>query len=287
MDGSDERDVGGGGASAPYALAGMAGRTRTSEPPVDPAARPEPPRPPDPVVHRGTGSPTSRRQTLTTAAAVCVIAASLAVVGWINWTVGQSSPPGGRYAVVDAPPDAAGSRPPDVRSSPQPLVPLLPPDRATGPKTGSSSRKPTSPAGRGTTPRPTAPVTGPAGAISGYAGKCLHVPGDKPVDGIPVEMIGCDGGPGERWTVASDGTVRAFGKCLEIVGDQVVDGAAVRLSTCNGGPGQQWRFTAGRDLVNPKADKCLDVRDFNLNDGALVQLWTCAGGPNQKWSVPA
>lgn len=130
-------------------------------------------------------------------------------------------------------------------------------------------------------------MTGPVGAISGYAGKCLQVPGDNPADGIPVEMTGCVGSPGEQWTMGSDGTIRAFGKCLGVVGDQSVDGAGVQLTTCHGDSGQQWRFTAGRDLVNPQADKCLDVKDFNPIDGALLQLWTCVGSANQKWSVPA
>jgi len=229
------------------------------------------------------------RSLLMTAAAVCVIAASLAVVGWINWNAGTSAASGGRYAVVETPPDADGPVPPAVPSSPQPLVPLLPPDLATrnAPRTGSPHR-PATPSDRTVPPRPqTHPVTGPIGAIGGYAGKCLQVPGDPPAEGVQVEMIGCDGHPGERWTLASDGTIRAYGKCLNVAGDAAVNGVGVQLSACHGGPGQQWRFTTGRDLVNANAGKCLDVRDFNPGEGALVQVWTCTGSANQKWSIPA
>jgi hypothetical protein len=286
MDGNDEGNAGDGAASAPRALVGVLGRPEAG-------GQPAAPRTAEPAAGGDAGPPGPLpgrfRPTLTTAAAVCVIAASLSVVGWIHLTVGDSAPPGGRYAVVDPPPDAGGSLPAQVRASPQPLVPLLPPDRDDGPRTGTQPGKaaPATPSGRAGTSRPATHVTGPAGAISGYPGKCLHVPGDNPADGLPVEMKACDGSPGESWTLASDGTVRAFGRCLGVAGGQTANGAGVQLSACRGTAGQQWRFTAGRDLVNPHAGKCLDVKDFAVADGALVQIWTCVGGPNQKWSVPA
>jgi hypothetical protein len=281
MDGNDRSDAGDDAASAPPALVGVLGRSRDGETPASPVDSGDQPAAPGPM-------PGRLRPTLTTAAAVCVVAASLSVVGWIHTTTGVSAPPGGRYAVVDTPPDAGGSGPPRVRASPQPLVPLLPPDRDGDPKTGSqpSRAAPATSPGRAASSRPAAHVTGPAGVISGYPGKCLHVPGDKPGDGIPVEIRACDGSPGENWAMASDGTVRAFGKCLGVAGDQALNGTVVQLSACRGTAGQQWRSTAGRDLVNPHAGKCLDVKDFTITDGAVVQIWTCVGGPNQKWSVP-
>jgi hypothetical protein len=228
------------------------------------------------AVERAAGPPDMRparaRSTLLTTAAVCVIAACLAVVGWVHSSMRDAADESRRYAVAEPPAPAA--------TSPQPLVPLLPPD-ATG-KGVARSAKPL----RTATSRPVPAVTGPAGAISGYAGKCLRVPGDHPVDGIPVEMTACDASAGQRWIMARDGTVRALGKCLEVLGGQAADGARIQVAACRGGAAQQWRFTAGRDLVNPAADKCLDVKDFDAADGAALQLWTCAGSANQKWSVP-
>ena len=285
MDGNDRSNAGDGAASAPRARVGVLGRPRDGE--TAPAV----------PVEAGAGGgagpsgprPGRFRPTLTTAAAVCVIAASLSVVGWIHTTDRVSAPPGGRYAVVDTPPDAGGSPSPQVRLSPQPLVPLLPPDRDSDPRTGSqpSRAAAATPSGRAASSRPATSVTGPVGVISGYPGKCLHVPGDNPADGLQVEMRACDRSPGESWTMASDGTVRAFGRCLGVVGDQTVNGTGVQLSACRGAAGQQWRFTAGRDLVNPHAGMCLDVTDFAVIDGAQLQIWTCVGGLNQKWSVPA
>jgi hypothetical protein len=270
MDGNDEHHPDGGDATASRARVAVLGPVRSGGTPPESV-------PIGPLAPRRGRS----RQTLVTAAAVCVIAASLSVMGWIHSR--ESAAPGGRYAVVDTPPDAA----PQTRVSPQPLVPLLPPDLNA--KTGSPRSKPASaaPSGRAATSRPSTRVTGPVGAIAGYPGRCLHVPGDNPLNGVPVEMTSCDADPGQLWTMASDGTIRAFGKCLTVAGDLTVNGTGVQLSACRGSAGQQWRFTTGRDLVNPHADKCLDVKDFTLTDGALLQVWTCVGGPNQKWSVPA
>jgi hypothetical protein len=279
MDGNDGHHPHGGDASASRARVAVLGPLRGSGAPsatvaIEPGSDVAEPRAP----RHGR-----RRQTLVVVAAVCVIAASLSVMGWIHSM--ESAPPGGRYAVVDIPPDAA--LPPQTRVSPQPLVPLLPPDRDA--KTASPRNKPATaaPSGRASASRPSARVTGPVGAIAGYPGRCLDVPGENPLDGVPVEMTSCDGSPGELWTMASDGTVRAFGKCLTVAGDQAANGTGVQLSACHGSAGQQWRFSTGRDLVNPHADKCLDVKDFTLTNGALLQVWTCVGGPNQKWSVPA
>jgi ricin-type beta-trefoil lectin protein len=278
MDGNGGHRLGGALATrARVALIGPPRAEGTSPPPI--VDEPEAPH---------TPVPGRIRPALVTAAAVCVIAASLSLVGWIHSQVGDAVPPGGTYAVVETPPDAGGLLPPNVRTSPQPLVPLLPPDRAPAASPRASRSGAAKPSGPAATPRPVPRrVTGLAGVITGYAGRCLHVTGDVAVDGIPVEMTACDGRAGERWTMASDGTVRALGKCLNAVGDQVADGTGVQLAGCHGTAGQQWRFTAGRDLVNPHADKCLDVKDFDLGDRALVQLWTCVGGPNQKWAVPA
>jgi hypothetical protein len=229
--------------------------------------------------------PAGNRSTLLTAAAVCVMAAALAIVGWAHSTM-RDAADGGRYSVVETPPGP----PRATATSPQPLVPLLPPGPTSRgeARTGSARPRSATPTPRAATSKPAAPaVTGPAGMISGYAGKCLHVPGNNPLDGMPIEMTACDGSAGERWTMASDGTIRALGKCLDVMGDPAADGARIQLFACRGTAGQQWRFTAGGDLINPGAGKCLDVRDFNLGDGAALQLWTCVGGVNQKWSVPA
>jgi predicted Ser/Thr protein kinase len=113
--------------------------------------------------------------------------------------------------------------------------------------------------------------------------KCLDV-GDR--NGPVVLMSACAGAARQVWNLADDGTVRSGGRCLSIERASTADGALVGLAGCTGSTGQRWRYTAGRDLVNPRADKCLDIRDRATSDGARLQLWSCAGTSNQKWALP-
>jgi beta-glucanase (GH16 family) len=131
------------------------------------------------------------------------------------------------------------------------------------------------------------PGGGATGPITGLAGKCVDVAAANSANGTQVQLYGCNGTDAQRWTLGSDGTVRALGKCLDVSGGSTADGARVQLWDCNGSGAQRWTSTAGRDLVNPQADKCLDVTGNNSADGTPLQIWSCTGGANQKWTVPA
>jgi hypothetical protein len=98
---------------------------------------------------------------------------------------------------------------------------------------------------------------GATGPITGLAGKCVDVEAANVADGTRVQLYTCNGTNAQRWTVGSDGTIRALGKCLDVSGGATADGARVQFWTCNGTGAQRWTYTAGRDLVNPQADKCL------------------------------
>ena len=128
--------------------------------------------------------------------------------------------------------------------------------------------------------------SGRTGQITGLAGKCLDVAWGDTANGTPVQIHDCSGNAAQRWTVGTDGTIRALGKCLDVSGAGKADGTAVQLWECNGSAAQQWVVTAARDIVNPNADKCLDVKDNNAANGTKVQIWTCTGAANQKWTAP-
>ncbi|MGA5317179.1 lectin [Streptomyces pseudogriseolus] len=123
------------------------------------------------------------------------------------------------------------------------------------------------------------------GAIRGLAGKCVDVAGANTANGTPVQLYDCNGTTAQRWTVGSDGTIRALGKCLDVASGGTADGTPVQLWDCNGTAAQRWVVTAARDIVNPQADKCLDVTGNNSANGTRLQIWTCAGTANQKWTV--
>ncbi len=124
-----------------------------------------------------------------------------------------------------------------------------------------------------------------SGAIRGLADKCVDVAGANPANGTPVQLYDCNGTAAQRWTVGSDGTIRALGKCLDVTGNGTADGSTVQLWDCTGGPNQRWTVTAAHDIVNPQADKCLDVTGNNPANGTRLQIWSCTGGANQKWTV--
>ncbi|MFH8800831.1 ricin-type beta-trefoil lectin domain protein [Streptomyces sp. NPDC017936] len=129
---------------------------------------------------------------------------------------------------------------------------------------------------------------GTTGSLSGLAGKCLDVAGAGTADGTAVQLHTCNGTAAQRWTVGSDGSVRALGKCLDVSGASTADGARVQLYTCNGSSAQRWSYDpATHDVVNTGADKCLDVTGNNSADGTPAQIWTCTGGANQKWTLTA
>lgn len=127
--------------------------------------------------------------------------------------------------------------------------------------------------------------TSTGGAIRGLAGKCVDVAGANTANGTPVQLYDCNGTAAQRWTVGSDGTIRALGKCLDVTSGGTADGTPVQLWDCNGTAAQRWVVTAARDIVNPQADKCLDVTGNNSANGTRLQIWTCAGTANQKWTV--
>ncbi|MER8182322.1 family 16 glycosylhydrolase [Kitasatospora sp. NPDC094015] len=124
------------------------------------------------------------------------------------------------------------------------------------------------------------------GSLTGLAGKCLDVNAAATANGTKVQLYGCNGTPAQRWTVGTDGTIRALGKCLDVNAAGTADGTRVQLWDCNGTGAQQWSYNpTTHDVVNPPANKCLDITGNNAADGTPAQLWTCTGGANQKWSL--
>ncbi|WP_328719222.1 lectin [Streptomyces sp. NBC_00247] len=128
--------------------------------------------------------------------------------------------------------------------------------------------------------------TGTSGAFTGTGGKCLDAANGSSADGTAVQLYDCNGSAAQRWTVQSDGTIRALGACLDVTSASTADGAKVQLYTCNGTGAQRWTYNASTgDVVNTAANKCLDVTDASTANGARAQIWSCTGAANQKWRL--
>jgi glucosylceramidase len=127
---------------------------------------------------------------------------------------------------------------------------------------------------------------GTAGQITGLGGKCVDVAAGGTANGTAVQLYDCNGSTAQRWTVGTDGTIRALGKCLDVTGASTADGAKIQLWDCNGSGAQAWRVTTGRDIVNVAANKCLDATGNTSANGTRLQIWSCTGAANQKWTTP-
>ncbi|MCY9784118.1 family 16 glycosylhydrolase [Nocardiopsis sp. EMB25] len=128
----------------------------------------------------------------------------------------------------------------------------------------------------------------PTGTITAPTGICVDVAGADTANGTPIQVAHCNGNQAQQWTMAADGTVRAFGKCMDVAGGGTTAGTDVQLWDCNGTGAQTWTYSsATRALRNPQSGMCLDGRGGSLADGTRLQIWTCNGAQNQRWTVPA
>jgi len=125
------------------------------------------------------------------------------------------------------------------------------------------------------------------GAIGAPGGKCVDVDGNLNANGRAIQLWPCNGVPGQTWTVAGDGTLRAFGRCLEIAGNVVTNGARTQLWDCNGSGGQVWVPQANGALRNTQSGRCLDVPNGDTTDGRDLRLWDCNGAGAQAFRLPA
>ncbi|MEV6709713.1 RICIN domain-containing protein [Micromonospora wenchangensis] len=130
------------------------------------------------------------------------------------------------------------------------------------------------------------PPTNGTGPIKGLGGKCLDVRNAATADGTQVQILTCNGGAGQTWTVTPNGPIKALGKCLDVNGGGTANGTKIQLWSCTGGSPQVWSAQTDGTLRNPASGKCLDVSGNSSADGTVVLLWTCSGAANQKWTLP-
>jgi Ricin-type beta-trefoil lectin domain/Putative Ig domain len=137
-----------------------------------------------------------------------------------------------------------------------------------------------------------APDSGPTGQIRlDLGGQCLDDLGNRPASGAAVVLWACrSGGPAERWTLASDGTVRIHGQCLEVAGNGGYLGQGVRLWTCDAGaagPRETWLTGTDGQLASAASGLCLSDARSAAGNGTRPTLIGCGLRRGQLWTVPA
>ncbi|MEU1125635.1 carbohydrate-binding protein [Streptomyces sp. NPDC005899] len=132
----------------------------------------------------------------------------------------------------------------------------------------------------------TSTATARTGQITGIGGKCVDVAAASSADGTQIQLFGCNGTDAQKWTVGTDGTLRALGKCLDVSRGETADGTKIQLYSCNNTGAQKWEPQSNGTLRNPVSGKCLDAAEAASADRTKLQLWSCGSGANQKWILP-
>ncbi|HXW43370.1 MAG TPA: GH25 family lysozyme [Streptosporangiaceae bacterium] len=132
---------------------------------------------------------------------------------------------------------------------------------------------------------------GPAGHIVlRRDGKCLT---ELSATDIAIET--CNSGSAQRWTIASDGSVRLNGKCLAASTAKTSAAAALELTSCSNG-GQRWQLESDAVLESLTSGRCLS--DGGSENGSRASAALCVASPNatgsastpstsQEWTLPA
>jgi hypothetical protein len=131
-------------------------------------------------------------------------------------------------------------------------------------------------------------ASGPVGQITGFNGRCVDLASGSGADGTQVQLNTCGDADSQKWTVASDGTVRSLGKCMGLAGGGTANGTRVQLSPCSGSDSQRWRVGGvNNTFVNVLSGRCLDATGISSAVGTPLQIWDCGGGDNQIWGLPS
>ncbi|MFI7602649.1 RICIN domain-containing protein [Actinoplanes sp. NPDC049681] len=110
--------------------------------------------------------------------------------------------------------------------------------------------------------------------VSEDAALCLAARADA--DGSALTLAPCDGSPTQRFTPATDGTIRLGPRCLTLTKD-----VSVEVAPCGGGPDQ--RFSAESGRLATKAGACVDVADGRVVVDAGIVLRNCDDITARDW----
>ncbi len=123
--------------------------------------------------------------------------------------------------------------------------------------------------------------------------QCLDAIGG-PHDGAEAAIYNCWQTANQRYSFATDGTIRAGSYCLSTKDNVLGNGAPVVLATCTGKTGQKWAMRPdGRiylpatvDPADSPAGKCLELPGWATDQGTRTGIWDCPGlQANQQWTL--
>ena len=155
------------------------------------------------------------------------------------------------------------------------------PARTTRPATARPSAVPATTTASPAVDQLVPPAADRVGRINGNGGLCLDLNAALAVDGTQIQVFTCNDTAAQRWTVATDGTLRIVGKCAA-----ATDDGAVRLAGCDGRRAEQWRAGPEDSLVNLATGDCLTDPSTGTRSGAAVRIEDCSAAAGQRWELP-
>lgn len=125
----------------------------------------------------------------------------------------------------------------------------------------------------------TAPATDLTGAITGAGGHCLDARGQIALLGSNLSVYNCNNTLSQKWTLATDGTLRVAGMCAAATGT-----TSVHVATCDTDDVSLWSRGSGGTLISKSTSNCLTDPDAGAKTGNSLRLTTC-GTTGQSWSL--
>lgn len=130
-------------------------------------------------------------------------------------------------------------------------------------------------------------TVGQTGPITSSGGLCVGDAGNSTKVGTPVVLWSCINDASQKWTPASDGTLRVHGATGQCVSPDV-NGKLV-LGACGSPAAISW-LPRGDHTVSGSSDlqsshKCMIAS--SLTRGASVEWGTCSTSPSERFTVPS
>ena len=213
-------------------------------------------------------------------ALVAGVAVALAVAGWLIFAPpADNTQPGAVLphfkATLPADPTDPASARASASHSPSPSASASSPSASASAPVSASAATPSTGATATLAPPPASDRTG---SVQAASGRCLALGGLLGLDGSPVQVTGCANLAVQRFTLASDGTLRVSGRCAQATGD-----GTVHIQQCGDAAAAQWRAGSANSLVNPSTGQCLTDPG---QTGATTRVTSCTGASDQSWTLP-
>jgi hypothetical protein len=205
-------------------------------------------------------------------------ALALAVAGWLIFhPAPDTTQPGAAL------PEFRATLPADPTAQPSHSASVSPSTSTSASSSASASVSASASASAGVSGSPAATLAPPpaadrTGAVKAASGRCLAVGGLLGLDGSPVQVTGCADLPAQKFTLATDGTLRVSGRCAQATAD-----STVHIAPCDDAASSQWRAGRAGSLVSPATGQCLTDPG---QVGATTRIAVCTAAASQSWTLP-